>query len=184
MHPAAAKRELFDHPDGKWVDGILDRPVFQLPNGQQIAETTDEEREYLAQLKVPDPPADSMPPPSDDWDKVYPPSGVPGKTYPYPKEDEESEGEFKDFRRVRDLMMKNALHLATNFNPDAPDINLRSLALSRMLDGIHHLDQILPNLNPEQLVRFEYVYDGMVHDKPLGKILKTDDYPSFELLIS
>ena len=94
-----------------------------------------------------------------------PPVGVPGKTYPYPlEEDEETQNNFDDFRKVRDILMDHAHQLATNLKPDDPDINRRSLALSRILDRVHQLDEMLPDLNPESVLRFEYVYDGQVHN--------------------
>ena len=94
--------------------------------------------------------------------------GVPGKSYPYPleEEEEESQSDFEDFRKVREILMNHAQRLAANLKPDEPDINRRSLALSRILDSIAQLDEMLPDLNPERLIRFEYVYNGSVHNVP------------------
>lgn len=91
--------------------------------------------------------------------------GVPGKSYPYPlEEEEESQGDYEDFRKVRDILMNHAHRLAANLKPDEPDINRRSLALSRILDRIAQLDDMLPDLNPEKVIRFEYSYNGSVYN--------------------
>ena len=111
----------------------------------------------------PAPPPPESPPADDDF------AGAPGKTYPYPLEDDEAatENNFEDFRKVRDILMNHAQQLAVNLQPDDPDINRRSLALSRILDQVHQLDKILPDLNPDQqVVRHEFVYGGMVHNVP------------------
>ncbi len=95
-------------------------------------------------------------------------AGISGRTYPYPLEDDEADADenLDDFRRLRSVLMQHAQNLAADLNPDDPDINRRSLALSRILDRIHQLDAMLPDLLPEQILRHEFVYDGMVHDKP------------------
>lgn len=117
----------------------------------------------VQQTDPPEPPPSPDPPPPNE-----PSAGVPGRTYPYPPEDDESDAEqnLEDFRRVRDILMNHAQQLAENLKPDDPDINRRSLALSRILDRIHQLDDMLPSLIPEQVMRWEFVYDGMVHDRP------------------
>ena len=135
----------------------------RLPDGRVFATYTDEERESFAKYLMPDDPAPPPPesPPADD--------NFAGKTYPYPLEDDEAatENRFEDFRKVRDILMKHAQQLAVNLQPDDPDINRRSLALSRILDQVRQLDKILPALNPgQQVIRHEYVYDGMVHNVP------------------
>ena len=108
-----------------------------------------------------------------------PVAGVPGKTYPYPLEDdEEANSDLEDFRKIRDILMDHAHKLAKNLNPDDPDINRRSLALSRILDRVHQLDIMIPDLNPEKVLRIEYVYEGMVHNKPPG-IAESSQYDAF-----
>ncbi len=107
---------------------------------------------------------------SDDeyfWAKKKTPAGVPGKTYPYPlEEDEDPNSRFEEFRELRDMLLRHARELAADLKPTDPDINLRSLALARILDRVRQLDDLLPDLNPERVMRFEYVYDGMVHNVP------------------
>ncbi len=152
-----------DHPDAELVqDG--DFQYWRLPSGKVFAHLSDEERESLAHLRLPD--ELDPPPPVDAPRPSVPAEGVPGKTYPYPLEDDETEADanIEVFRKVRDILMKHAHKLAASLDPDDPDINRRSLALSRILDRIHQLDDMLPSLAPEQVIRFEYVYDGMVHD--------------------
>ena len=102
--------------------------------------------------------------------KPEPEAGVPGKTYPYPLEDDnEKDSDYEAFRKLRDLLMAHAQEMATNLNPADSDINLRTLALARILDRVQQLDDLLPDLNPEPVMRFEYVYDGMVHNVPPWK---------------
>ena len=153
-----------DYPDAELIqDG--DMTYHRLPTDQVVAKLSDEEREQLKENNVPDPPDDSKTPTSTWTPPQRPPVGVPGKTYPYPlEEDEETQNNFDDFRKVRDILMDHAHQLATNLKPDDPDINRRSLALSRILDRVHQLDEMLPDLNPESVLRFEYVYDGQVHN--------------------
>lgn len=151
-----------DHPDAELMqDG--DFQYWRLPTGEVFAHLSDEERESLAHLRDPD---DAEPPPIDSPPSANPQAGVPGKSYPYPLEDDESDAEkdIEAFRRVRDVLMSHAQKLADNLAPDDPDINRRSLALSRILDRIHQLDDMLPSLTPEQVVRHEFVYDDMVHN--------------------
>ena len=92
--------------------------------------------------------------------------GIPGKSYPYPVEDDEPETEFEELKEIRAIMMNHARYLAVNLRPDEPDINLRSLALSRILDNVHQLDLKLPALDPEHIFRIEYIDNGMVYDMP------------------
>lgn len=104
------------------------------------------------------------------WETEETPAGVPGKTYPYPLEDDQDpDGRFEDFRELRDMLLDHARELAINLKPTDPDINLRSLALGRILDRVQHLDDLLPDRNPERIIRFEYVYDGLVHNVPPWK---------------
>ena len=93
--------------------------------------------------------------------------GVPGKIYPYPLEDEDHEtNDFEAFKKVRDILMRHAHTLAASLQPDDPDINRRSLALARILEQVHQLDKMLPDLNPEMVIRHEYVIDDEVFDLP------------------
>ena len=52
--------------------------------------------------------------------------------------------EHDDFTYIRDQLMQYARQMAGNLRPGEPDSNRRTLALSRILDRIHWLDQILP----------------------------------------
>ena len=62
--------------------------------------------------------------------------------------------------------MKYARKMAADLRPDDPDSNRRTLALSRILDRIQWLDEILPDRIPERTIRFEYYYDGQVQEHP------------------
>lgn len=100
-------------------------------------------------------------------DDKEPTRGVPGKTYPYPiEEDYKPENRYEEFRHIRELLVDHAIVLATDLRPTEPEVNLRSLALARILDRIQQIDQILPDLNPEKIIRFEHLYNGSVWDVP------------------
>ena len=173
-----------DHSDADLIQHD-DFQFTRLPSGQVFARLSDEERERLDYLKVPDPPEPPLPAPEPPLPAPEPPlpapepplapdppapesnAGVPGVTYPYPLEDgDDAVNDYDDFRKVREILMGHAHQLAVNLKPDDPDINRRSLALSRILDRIHQLDAMLPDLNPKQPIRIEFAYDGMVHNVP------------------
>lgn len=153
-----------DHPEAELIqDG--DFQYYRLPDGRVFADLSQEEREELKHLRDP---ADLDSPPADSRPPDQPEAGVPGRTYPYLLEDEETDAEknLEEFRKVREILMSHAHQLAASLAPEDPDINRRSLALARILDRIHQLDAMLPELMPEQIIRFEFVYDGMVHNTP------------------
>ncbi len=160
-HHTRIKSPKPPHPDATLIqDG--DFQYWRLPDGRVLADFTDEERERLKHLRgpdLPDAPAPDPPP-------AEPKAGIPGLSYPYPLEDDEPADNYGDFRKVRDILMKHAKYLAENLKPDEPDINRRSLALARIIDRVRQLDEMLPSLMPEQVIRHEFVYDGMVHNKP------------------
>ena len=109
-----------DHPDAELMqDG--DFQYWRLPTGEVFAHLSDEERESLAHLRDPD---DAEPPPSDSPPSANPQAGVPGKSYPYPLEDEEADAErdIEDFRNVRNILMNHAHRLAASLDPDDSDI--------------------------------------------------------------
>ena len=110
--------------------------------------------------------------------------GVPGRAYPYPVGEEpepEPDPRYAEFQHLRDLLMQYAKELAANLKPDDPDISQRTLALTRILDRLQRLDEMIPEANHRDVIRFEYVYDGMVHIRPPweeaseeeGKLLET-----------
>ena len=95
--------------------------------------------------------------------------GVPGRVYPYPVGEEpepEPDPQYAEFRNLRDLLMQLTKELAANLKPDDPDINQRTLALTRLLDRLQRLEELIPPASHGDIIRFEYVYDGMVHNKP------------------
>ena len=106
-------------------------------------------REWLAGSDGPDaPPADTKP-------KEEPLVGIPGKTYPYPlEEDVDPNARFEEFRDLRDMLLNHARTLAADLKPADPDINLRTLALARLLDRVQQLERMLPDLNPVRVIRF------------------------------
>jgi hypothetical protein len=73
---------------------------------------------------------------------------------------------FAQFTQLREILMQHVMTLANNLLIGDSYVNHRVIALSRLIDRIVQLDNILPNKNPEQVVRFEYYYDDAVHDVP------------------
>ncbi len=78
------------------------------------------------------------------------------------------EKDFEDLTFIREQLMVFARQMATSLRPEEPDSSRRTLALTRILDRIQWLDQILPGRIPEpqHVTRFEYSYGGGIHDKP------------------
>ena len=75
--------------------------------------------------------------------------------------DNESQNrDYEDLSFIRAQLMKCARELAVDLESVGPDINIRSLALSRVLDRIQWLDQILPSQSNELVIRHEYYTDG------------------------
>lgn len=95
-------------------------------------------------------------------------NGIPGKTYPYPIEEDEHAftDQFEDFKNLRDKLMQHAQQLADDLTTSDENVNLRTLALARILDRIMQLDTIIPQIHPNKVIRFEYVYNGSVHNVP------------------
>jgi len=95
-------------------------------------------------------------------------NGVPDKTYPYPIEENEhtNTDQFEDFKNLRDKLMQHAQQLADDLTTNDENINLRTLALARILDRIMQLDTIIPQVNSNRVIRFEYLYNGSVHNVP------------------
>lgn len=72
----------------------------------------------------------------------------------------DADRDFEDFTYIREKLMKCARAMAADLESNQPDSNRRSLALSRILDRIQWLDEILSDRIPESVVRFEYTSDG------------------------
>lgn len=104
---------------------------------------------------------------TDDADTIVQ-SDSSEKTYPYPLEEDEltNTDNYESFKHIRDRLMQHAQTLADDLLENPENVNLRSLALTRILDRIMQLDELIPRHSPEQVIRFEYVYDGWVHDVP------------------
>ena len=73
---------------------------------------------------------------------------------------------FAQFTQLRQILMDHVMSLAENLMLGDAYVNHRVIALSRLIDRIVQLDNILPDANPEKVVRIEYVYDGSVHNTP------------------
>lgn len=101
------------------------------------------------------------------------------KTYPYPLEedDDENSNDYESFKKIRDRLMQHAQTLADDLLNNPENVNLQTLALARILDRIMQLDELIPNHNPERVIRFEYVYEGSVHNVPPWRTASADDPP-------
>ena len=73
---------------------------------------------------------------------------------------------FAQYAQLREKLMNHAMTLADNLMLGDGFVNQRVHALTRLLDRLLTLDEILPEKQPEQTVRFEFYYDDAVHDKP------------------
>ena len=80
---------------------------------------------------------------------------------PTDEELSDADRDFEDFTYIREKLMKCARAMAADLESNQPDSNRRSLALSRILDRIQWLDEIMPERIPEQVIRFEYTSDGV-----------------------
>ncbi len=80
--------------------------------------------------------------------------------------DNTAEDDYADFAYIREQLMKHARQMAADLRPGEQDSNRRTLALSRVLDRIQWLDELLPGRLPEQTIRFEHFYDGEVQEHP------------------
>lgn len=60
-----------------------------------------------------------------------------------PVESEETNDDLENLRHIRAKLMIFALRLADDLDPDDPDVNLRTLSLTRILDRIYWLDHNL-----------------------------------------
>ena len=76
---------------------------------------------------------------------------------------------------LRDKLMNHAMTLADNLLLGDTLLNQRVQALSRLLDRILVLDDILPDKQPEQTIRFEYYYDNAVQEHPPWKGASTEE---------
>ena len=71
--------------------------------------------------------------------------------------------------------MNHAMTLADNLLLGDAYVNQRVQALSRLLDRILVLDEILPDKEPEKTIRFEYYYDNAVQEHPPWKGASTEE---------
>lgn len=117
-----------------------------------------------------------VPPPS-----IFPP---PPPHSPSPLVEEEQAGEEEQpdprdqFFQLRELMMREALTLATSLASDMAHtpVSQRASALTRLVDRILRLDDVLPRNWPEMVIRHEYHYpDGTLHDVPPWQSEDTPD---------
>ncbi len=71
---------------------------------------------------------------------------------PQPDNDpaEPSESDLENFTYIRDKLMRYARQMAGDLQPNAPDANRRTLALTRVLDRIEWLDSRLPALEKKE----------------------------------
>lgn len=73
---------------------------------------------------------------------------------------------FAQFTQLRQILMGHLMTLSTNLLTGDEHINQRTIAITRLLDRVLQLDDILPDHNPEKVIRFEYLYEGSVHKVP------------------
>ena len=78
--------------------------------------------------------------------------------------DKPANSELDDFTYIRDQLLQYARQMAGDLRPGATDSNRRTLALSRVLDRIHWLNQVIPSIErrlaDERLKPWKYARDG------------------------
>ena len=79
------------------------------------------------------------------------------------------------YTQLRHKLMNHAMTLADNLLLSDAYINQRVQALSRLLDRILVLDDMLPDKQPEKTIRFEYYYDNAVQERPPWKGASTEE---------
>lgn len=92
-------------------------------------------------------------------------------------EDEPAASDRENFSYIREHLMRYARELAADLRPADIDSNLRTLTLSRILDRIERLDNILIDKATELVTRFEYYYDGAVQPHPPWVKARTEENP-------
>lgn len=109
-------------------------------------------------------------------EKIFPPAAIWPSEPTSPSEDDRQDNstasDYADFSYIRDQLMQYARHMAADLRPDDADSNRRTLALSRILDRIRLLDQILP-VKAKALERppWQDAYDDYVSLNPNTKEL-------------
>lgn len=89
-------------------------------------------------------------------------------------EAEQARENFQSLLHIRDQLIRVSRQLADNLEPDDPDINLQTMALSRILERAHWLDETLypsDELEDESDIaaqpnRIAFVYDETDHERP------------------
>ncbi|MCY4071574.1 MAG: hypothetical protein OXG60_09745 [Chloroflexi bacterium] len=112
-------------------------------------------------------------------------AGAPTQDQPGNQDEHEENDDYDDFVYIREQLMKHARQIAADLQPDELDSSRRILALSRILDRIQWLDEVLPGRIPQQTIRVEHYYDGEVQEHPpwhgisqteVGKYLTSPEY--------
>lgn len=73
---------------------------------------------------------------------------------------------FAQFAQLRQILMQHLMTLSTDLLVGDGHINQRTIAITRLLDRVLQLDQVLPDRNPQQVIRFEFISDGKITDQP------------------
>ena len=85
-----------------------------------------------------------------------------------------AEEDLKRLHYIRDQLLEFSCKLASDLDPDDPDVNLRTISLARTLDRVYWLDQNLYDSEDEADEsgtaappnRIEYVYEGQASEHP------------------
>lgn len=71
-----------------------------------------------------------------------------------------------DYARIRQRLMEHVDTLIETLTDDPDTAHLRIIALSRLLDRVIKLEALARPPAGETVIRWEFVYDGAVHDAP------------------
>lgn len=77
-----------------------------------------------------------------------------------------TENSSAQFAQIRDNLMNHATALSCNLALGDDLINQRVHALSRLIDRILALDEVIGDRETEQTIRFEYSYGDEIYDSP------------------
>ena len=78
------------------------------------------------------------------------------------RDDAASASDYENLVHIRAKLMNYARQVADDLSPDQVDSNRRTLALSRVLDRIQLLDQVLPERQPKERPPWQDAYDALL----------------------
>jgi transposase-like protein len=102
-----------------------------------------------------------------------------------PPEKKSSAAAIKELQDLRELLMSHVFEIAASLSQNDELVNMRAIAVSRLLDRVMKLDIQIAQIIPDgpQVFRVEYQYpDGTIHDMPIWRnpVYLPWDHPDFD----